>query len=400
MFRTCPRKYKFRYIEKVSVPERVSADLYLGSAVHRQLRKAYELGADGILYPLEDMIAAYRAEWDKPGMEKIAVTGDYRTVVDYIRSGEEMLRRFYDQYQPYDQGTLLGVERNFRFCLPGTPFRFVAIIDRLWRREDEVIEICDYKTGRHLASPGDRFFLEQMGLYQLAIQSVYPQFQQVDLAQYFLRHGEVVCRRVSQYELDELAEQLRQTVLQTIHAQRLDDFPTRENGHCSYCEYYQLCPAKRHRLHLEAEAGTDGPEKTTLESAAALADRYAAADAEYKRLKAEREALRQDVVRTARELDVSNLAGSRAEVSVRISREEQFVTKTSDAQAFAQLARLAREWQLDECFSLDGKALMSERYRTERLTSAQLEEMKKFVVEKENARVSVRSQEPPGEDEV
>jgi RecB family exonuclease len=399
-FRTCPRKYKFQYIEKIRIPDRVSAVLYMGAAVHRQLAKAYTLGSDGVLYPLEDMVGAYKAEWEKTGKEKIEVASDQLTVDDYIRNGEEMLRRFYEKYQPFNQGKLLGAELFLRFQLPGAPYRFVAVIDRLWKRDDGVVEICDYKTGKNLPQgPRDPYFYRQMGLYQLAVKSIYPQFEQIEQAQYFLKHDEIISHRMSTDELDELAEEMRQDVLQTIQAERLDDFPTQEGGHCNYCEFVRLCPAKRHRLIIDAEEEASETEKASMKSAAELADKYVAVDGQLKQLRAEHDALKEDIIRAASDLGFDTLAGRDADIAVRSAQEEQFAGKSADPQAFIQLTKLVRDWQLDECFTLDTRALMKEFFRTERLSPERLDELRKYVVSRESHRVTIRRRRKTNEEE-
>ena len=186
-YRVCPRKFKYTYIEKVSTVPKITADTYLGTVVHRVLKELYTLGADGILMPKEDAVKQYIGLWEKLNRKVISVTSEYYTVDDYIRIGQEMLIRHYDRYQPFNQGTLLGAEMHIAFQLEGTPFKFKSYIDRLWKREDGTVEICDYKTGQSLTQPGEPRFFYQMGLYQLAVQANFSDIENVELAQYFLR---------------------------------------------------------------------------------------------------------------------------------------------------------------------------------------------------------------------
>jgi putative RecB family exonuclease len=399
-FRTCPRKYKFQYIERITIPDRVAANLFMGNLVHRQIARAFSLGSEGVLYPRHEMIDHYLADWDKAGKEKIQVVSENLTVEDYIRNGREMLEKFYDKYQPFNQGTLLGIERRINFPLPGTPFNFIAIVDRLWRRDDGVYEISDFKTSRSLPlGPRDPMFFDQMALYHLAVTSVFPDFEHIEVAQHFLKHGEVISYRLSQDEAEEFTEHLRQLVLQTVRAERLDDFPVVEGAHCNYCEFFSLCPAKRHRLALEKEEGVGSEEKATMESAAELVDQFVELDSQLKELKAEHAALREDLIRAAKELALTTLSGQRADITVRTSPDEKFVTKTADIQSFIDLSRLVRTWGLDECFELNGRALMKDYYRAQRLKPEQLEQLRPFVVETENHRVSIRRHENEETDE-
>ena len=142
-FRSCPRKFKFTYVEKVDVPKRVNVDTYLGNAVHRVLLKLYQQGADGVLMPREDMLALYRRQWETMDLEHLTLTDEFHTVDDYIRLGERMLETYYERYRPFDEGVLLGAELHLAFTLARTPFRFRVYVDRLWKRDDGVVEICD-----------------------------------------------------------------------------------------------------------------------------------------------------------------------------------------------------------------------------------------------------------------
>ena len=249
-YRNCPRQFKFRYVDKVKVPRRVNVDAYLGNVVHRALRRLYTLGADGILCPLDDIVDYYRQEWEKVDRAILTVVSDYYGVDDYIRIGQEMLIAHYQRYQPFNEGRLLGAEIRLPFVLTGTNFRFTTIIDRLTKRPDGTVELCDYKTGRQMLRPQDPAFYFQMGLYQLAVMAAYPQFKNIELVQYYLRHDEEVRYRMTPDELDGLVEAVRLAVLETIQAQRMDDFPPVESGLCDYCDYIELCPAKRHRRLL------------------------------------------------------------------------------------------------------------------------------------------------------
>lgn len=391
IYRACPRKFKFKYVDKVDIPKRVTADMYMGNVVHRVLSKLYKLGSDGIVYPVDHMIAFYKDQWEKVGREFITLTDNYHTVDDYIRMGQQMLIKHYERYKPFDEGTLLGTELRLYFPLDGTPFKFLAVIDRLWKRNDGVIEICDYKTGRGLVRPHDENYFYQMGLYQLGVQANYPQFEEIELAQYFLRMDEVVRYRMRPDELERLAEDIRVDVIETIDAERLDDFPPIESHRCNYCDYFTLCPAKRHELILQQQEDKEDDSGQTLQQKAyALASKFIEVDQRKKQLEAERESLRSEVIQIAREMSVTKLAVAIGTVHVALGRKEEFVTKLEDLHAFAELSHLARQFGLEAYFALDGKALMKEIYQKRRLNEEQLAKLKQFVQEKERAVVSAR----------
>ncbi len=389
-FRTCPRKFKYQKIEKISIPKRTAAHTYLGNAVHHVLQPLYEKATDGFVMPLDDLLAVYDAEWQKPEVQKIEVTSEHMTVDDYIEIGRKMLREHYEKYKPFNQGRLLGAEMNIRFALPGTPFKFVAKVDRLMKLPDGTIEIADYKTGK-LPAQGmnDHDFRHQMGIYQLAVQSNFPDFTDIVVAQYFLKHDEVIKYQFREDELDEMTEQLRVDVVATINAERLDDFPTQEGPLCRFCDYENICPAKRHRLILEAESGDDKHEKATYETARELADRYVAADAALKEAKTRHAALKEDIIRTAQDLDIVKLAGTEFDVTARVAPDEKLITKTADEGSYSNLSYMIREWGFEECFTLDTRLFVKEIYKKGRMSPEQLTQLQEYIMQSERQTVRI-----------
>lgn len=399
-FGDCPRKFKFQYIEKIDVPSRVSADTYLGNAVHLTLSQLYERVGNGVAWPREDVLAYYMAEWEKPERREIEVPKEYMTVDNYIRNGRIMLETYYDRFRPFTDGTLLGVEHDLSLHVPNSDFRIKGRVDRLWKRRDGVIEICDYKTGSNLPRGGKDFrFWFQMGLYHWLVRENFPQFKEIELVQYYLKLDEVISYRMSDEELDLLKEQARNLILETVHAERVDAFPTREGSLCDYCNFVSLCPAKRHKLLLENEAGArDAQEKSTAESAAQLAERFLQVDKRKKEIEAEHEALKQDLVQTARDLMVDTMQGTSGSVTVKLTREEKFPARTKDPKSFADLSELVRQFQLDTCLTLDLHAL-TDLYRKERLPVDQHSQLKKFVQVVESARITPKHKKRQDEDD-
>ena len=116
-----------------------------------------------------------------------------------------------------------------------------------------------------------------MGLYQLAVQANFPQLTNIELSQYYLRMDEIVTDKLTPDRVDQLKEDLRLTVIETIQAERLGDFPTRESGLCDYCEYEELCPARRHRLMLNREDEEEpsvSPKQQAFDKVTELLDKH------------------------------------------------------------------------------------------------------------------------------
>jgi len=296
-----------------------------------------------------------------------------------------MLTRHYEKYHPFDQGQLLGTELRLRFELPGTSIKFLAIIDKLWRRDDDVVEITDYKTGKNLPSPGDPRFVSQMGLYQMAVMASYPQFDNIELAQLFLRQDELVSCKLREDQLDELTERLRIQVVDVENAIRLDNFPTNESHMCNYCDYQSLCPAKRHEHVL---AGDKEETKSQAEGLRDLADSFLESNEELKTLKAEVDALKSELKEAASTHGFDRIAGTKGDVTIKLSTLEKFITKSKNAAAFADLNHVVRELGLEDYLTVDASALMKQIYAKRRLPDDQMEKLSEFVSTATTSRIT------------
>jgi RecB family exonuclease len=389
-FETCPQQYKFKYIEKPAIPRRDTPDTFLGRAVHQVLQTLYKAGADGVVISLDDAVQEYRKYWSRANLTHMVVLSEHYTVDDYIRIGEEMLRRHHEKYHPFDQGQLLGTELRLRFELPGTSIKFLAIVDKLWRRDDDVVEITDYKTGKSLPSPGDARFVSQMGLYQMAVKANHPQFEKIELAQLFVRQDELVSCQLREDQLDELAERLRSSVMGIENAIRLDSFPTNESRMCDYCDFVTVCPAKRHAALLEDD---DDDARSEAEKLRDLADTFLEKNDVLKGLKSEVDALKSDLKDAAQTNGFDRIAGTKGDVTIKLSTVEKFITKTKDAAAFADLNHVVRELGLEDYLTVDSTALMKQIYAKHRLPDEQLERLREFVTPTTTARISAKWRE-------
>lgn len=399
-FRTCPRKFKFAYVDKTSVPKRLFAFNHLGNTVHRQLKKAYQWAADGRLYPLADMLAAYDWDWQGKIKQKVVPSFEGGSVDDDIATGRRLLQNYYARFQPFDQGVLILAERKVDFELPNCPTGFTTRIDRLTKLGDGEAEICDYKTSKSMpAGPKDDSFRLQMATYQLAVQQAFPQFEKITLTQYYLRHQEVVSYQMRPDEIDELAEQFRTEVFDIARSERTDNWPTKEGGQCNWCDYFHLCPAKRHQRVMEAVDDEEAPPE--YREAAVLADEFLRKDTEAKRLKAELEALKDELATSARNLNVSKFKGSIGQVSVTIKSVEKLPSKSTEPQKYVDLVSLVRSWDEDTreaCLKPDEASLLS-LYHKNRLAPQQKDALAALIKLTEQTTIRGKLDQVSGEDD-
>jgi len=378
-YNTCPRQYKFQYIEKAAVEKPVGVEAFLGAAVHQALEKLYTLKMNGKMQSREEMLKGYHEYWEGPDKESIKVTRDNLGVEDYIKVGLEALTKYYEKYQPFDDGRTLALEKSISFPLdPNNRFGINGKIDRITLREDGVVEIIDYKTKAFLPTQQVLDNDEQMGLYQLGVSHLWPDFEKIELKQIFPRQGTEMKTVMSEEKLEEIRYRVYQKILEIEQAVLDDNFPPRESSICDWCVYYELCPAKRHRLALEDEIDV----AFDPEFGEKLAQEYLAVNEKKKKLESDLKALKNDIIKYCNEFDVTNLLAPQGSLTLHTADLKTFPGKTDSEEQYLQISMMARDSGLDECFKLDQNILYKEFFRRERLPSDLAEKLKQYVISK------------------
>jgi len=145
-YRTCPLRYKFRYVDGLPEPT-VSAALVFGSGIHRAIERHFrELFAGSAPPALEDLLAEFQAEWQSRPPEQVRF-GKEEDAASLARLAERTLTAFQQNDVARPAGRLLGVEEELRGpVVPGCPDllgRVDLIVDT-----DEALVISDWKTAR------------------------------------------------------------------------------------------------------------------------------------------------------------------------------------------------------------------------------------------------------------
>ncbi len=265
---TCPLQYRFRYIDRVRVDVGPSVEACLGTVVHDVLEWLYEQVGHGVIPSWPAVRTHYQALWKATWTDDMRIVREGTTPEGYRKVGEQCLEHYYARHAPFEEGIVLGLEVPFEIPLAGgTVLR--GYLDRLTKRGDGVYEVHDYKTSTRLPTPGEAARDQQAGWYALATQMRFPHAQEVRLVWHYLRHDERLVTTRTPLEL----EALKQDIVRRIRViEAADTFPPRESALCPWCDYLTICPAKGHRLVVEAL-----PANAYLgEPGVALVDRLAA----------------------------------------------------------------------------------------------------------------------------
>jgi|SRR6185503_1852326 putative RecB family exonuclease len=249
VYETCPRKYRFQYVERVKVPEVKTVEMFLGSRVHDTLESLYRRVKAGTVPTLDDVLADYRARWQAEWTDAIRISKPERTVEDYRTLGVRHLTTYHARYQPFDQERTVGLERRIAFPLDETRKIWVrGYIDRLSVTRDGIWQIRDYKSGQWLPTQAHVDADRQLALYQIGIERRFRGHpRRVELVWHYLAHDvELRSRR----EPDALRALESETLglIDTIQADKVWEMV--EGPHCRRCSYQAICPAWSPQLRL------------------------------------------------------------------------------------------------------------------------------------------------------
>jgi len=145
-FRTCPLKYKFRYVDGLP-EESVSSALIFGTGIHSAIEQHFQAILSGEEQPdIERLMFAYRASWLGHDPDAIQFgSSETRASLDALAS--KMLTAFLNSPAASVQGRVLGVEEEIRGMLvDGVPDLY-GRVDLLTEDSDSLV-VTDIKTSR------------------------------------------------------------------------------------------------------------------------------------------------------------------------------------------------------------------------------------------------------------
>jgi RecB family exonuclease len=227
LYRSCPQKWKFRYIDKV--PEKPRSFFSFGKSVHCGLEFLYEK-LDAPLPTMDEMIAHYKLNWLREGYES-STQERY-----YYLEGERILRGFYAKHSA-EIKNVFKVELKFTVTIEGVPV--TGFIDRLDLMPSGGLAIIDYKTGK----PFDKSRVKidpQLTLYQVACRDLFGK----PIETVTLYHLNSLTPITMPAHAPELEVELVKAVVDTAKGINAGFFdPRPEPKTCQYCDYQQICPA-------------------------------------------------------------------------------------------------------------------------------------------------------------
>lgn len=226
-YKRCPLQYKYAYIERLPTPEK--PELYFGGLIHEIVQ--YALKKDPILPTEDELVSLFKSKW------RADVFASVNDASQYFDFGLDMIKKFYADWKP-GLRNIIATEK--RFYLPlNEKHNLSGIIDRVDKLPFGAIEVIDYKTSKALPSQIDVDRDKQLGVYRLAIESMWPEVKDVRLTLYYLKHNQKFTTTRRPDEVEEIKNELISTA---DKIETTNDFPPRKNPLCDYCGYKDRCP--------------------------------------------------------------------------------------------------------------------------------------------------------------
>ncbi len=375
-FEDCALQYRLIYIDKIKRLEE-GVEAFLGQRFHEAMEWLYRQRAFRII-PLEELLTFYEKTWEENWHDKIKICRKDRTKDDYRMLGRRFIEDYYKRHYPFAEGRVIGLERHIRFPLDGSGrYHCKGIIDRLMLAPDGAIEIHDYKTSSSLPEQSEVDRDRQLGLYQIGVQTLWPEAKEIRLVWHYVAFDIEMRSRRTPEALERLRREIAE-LIDRIEAER--EFAPHESALCDWCSYWDLCPAKKHLVKVEAlpkERWKDEPGVVIVDAYAERWRKKRELEAEVKAVEAELEEIREAAINFAEREGVQVIAGTDARL--RVTGKERLVSPAKGSEEREALEReLKATGVWDEVSTLDPPAL--EKAMTEgRWTGEMVDRIQAFL---------------------
>jgi putative RecB family exonuclease len=341
-YETCPRQYRFAYIEKIET-ETEGIEAFMGSRVHEALEKLYRDLKVTRLNTVEELLGFYRQSWERNWSDTVQIIRKGYEAEDYRRLGEKAITSYYGRYHPFDQGSTLGLEESVFFPLEEERGYWIrGFIDRLTLVDGGILEIHDYKTSGRLPTAHHIDSDRQLAFYQMGVQGRWKDIREVRLIWHYLIFDVELQSSRSPEDLD----RVRQKTLDLIRRIESDrDFSPKEGPLCDWCDYQAFCPKRKHLIATE----TLTPNEYLGDEGVILVNRYAELDERKRRFTEEMDAelakVEEALLAYAEKEGVDAIFGSDHVAKVRCEPKEKYPLKGDPhRRLLEELVKKAGKW--------------------------------------------------------
>ncbi len=330
-YRQCPQKFKFAYIDKIA-SDTEGIEAFMGSRVHGALEQLYKNLRFEKPVTLEGVVAEYQRDWDAQWHDGIVIVREEVGPSEYFKMGHRAITDYYQRYHPFNQSKTLGLEYRITLELDSAgKYTLQGFVDRLSQPSDGVLWIHDYKARGMLPTQPELDEDRQLAFYQMAVEKLWPDTQEVVLIwHYLLFDREFRSRRTT----SDLAALRDETIALIDEIESASVFPTKQSGLCNWCEYRPICPLFKHLYET-----TPLPKNEYMkEEGVALVSQFMALQSEADKIKSEIEQVKEAMVAYAQTKKVDILYNKTHKVRVRVYPNITFPGKSDPGRSKLETA--------------------------------------------------------------
>jgi putative RecB family exonuclease len=365
-FEDCRLRYKYQYVDRLKA-DKETIEAFMGSRAHEALAELYGFVKNGVVKPRDWLLARYDDLWGKNLTPAVKVVRSDYTEDDYRRKGRKCLDDYYGEYTPFDQAKVVATEKEISFKLKdgNDEISFRGIIDRLdWNDKEKIYEIHDYKTSGSLPTQADADRDDQLGLYHIAVRSLWPDIDRVKLIWHYLLFNK---RIESSRTQEKLAELEKAMILKVKEIEACADYPPKRSALCDWCGFQDICPEWKH-----PEAMKKLPENEYLkDEGVILVAKYAELEEKKKELKKEIEGLEAEEAKVeeaafafAKKNDIRIIDGQGFQLTVSEKEETCAPMKKEDEAKWTALRELLISEKKYQDVSTVNNNMLNARLRT------------------------------------
>ena len=259
LFRQCPRRWYFRYVEKR--PDPPGEPALLGTFVHRVLELLCSEPSGGRTIDRARELAATAWPETRDDADFIALGLDAATQRQFRWRGWTAIEKLWELEDPTEVD-VEATEAKVSATVGGVPF--FGIVDRLDSASDGLV-VTDYKTGK-APRPGDvPEKLDQVLLYAAAVED--QRGERPSRGRLYFLGNQVVETPVTDEGLDGSVSRFSDTWTEVGRACTDDQFPTKVSPLCGWCPYVADCVEGASEVRSRADRGrlrADAPARTLL----------------------------------------------------------------------------------------------------------------------------------------
>ncbi len=244
-FKTCPRLFKFRAIDRIETPPTVHQAR--GTTAHLALERLF--GLPPTERTPERLYDLFREAWAELKPREFPDLFD--DVAEERAWGVESLGVLANYFRVEDPRTIEPVGRELDLREPVGDMTIRGILDRIDEGPDGLV-VIDYKTGK---APPERYALPAffaLKIYALLVRNRTGRTP-TRLRLVYLAGPTVYEIPVDDRQLDAMERHLRALWTAIDRAIARDDFPARPGPLCDWCGFRDRCPA------WNGEGGEPGP---------------------------------------------------------------------------------------------------------------------------------------------